>query len=128
MSYFYKSGREPSSFKPSLGLIALFLIVPAPKLCAVPQATPQVSGNGNAVENANSSVFVQYEQWKFPWVASGLQKNVTTSVQFSYWPLFRRADLQNLVSNEKNLTLFILSLVWGFGIARIALPYCVDCD
>jgi capsule assembly protein Wzi len=34
----------------------------------------------------SASAFVQYEQWKFPLLASSLQKNVTTSVQFSYWP------------------------------------------
>lgn len=36
----------------------------------------------------SASAFVQYEQWKFPLLASSLQKNVTTSVQFSYWPHF----------------------------------------
>ena len=33
----------------------------------------------------SASAFVQYEQWKFPLLASSLQKNVTTSVQFRYW-------------------------------------------
>ena len=37
----------------------------------------------------STSVFAQYEQWKFPLLASGLQKNVTTSVQFTYWPHFQ---------------------------------------
>ncbi len=32
------------------------------------------------------SAFVQYEQWRFPLLAAGLQKNVTASIQFSYWP------------------------------------------
>lgn len=36
----------------------------------------------------STSAFVQYEQWKFPLLASGLQKNLTTSVQFTYWPHF----------------------------------------
>jgi Capsule assembly protein Wzi len=36
-----------------------------------------------------TSALVQYEQWKFPLLATGLQKNVTTSVQFSYWPHFQ---------------------------------------
>jgi hypothetical protein len=34
----------------------------------------------------SASALVQYEQWLFPLLASGLQKNVTTSVQFVYWP------------------------------------------
>ena len=37
----------------------------------------------------STSAFVQYEQWKFPLLAPGMQKNVTTSVQFSYWPHFQ---------------------------------------
>ena len=32
------------------------------------------------------SGFVQYEQWLFPLLASGLQKNVTASLQVTYWP------------------------------------------
>lgn len=32
------------------------------------------------------TAFVQYEQWEFPLLAPGLQKNVTTSLQFTYWP------------------------------------------
>jgi len=32
------------------------------------------------------SAFVQYEQWTFPLLATGLQKNVTASLQFTYWP------------------------------------------
>ena len=32
------------------------------------------------------TAFVQYEQWTFPLLASGLQKNVTASAQFTYWP------------------------------------------
>jgi capsule assembly protein Wzi/PAP2 superfamily protein len=36
----------------------------------------------------SASAFVQYEQWKFPLLSSSLQKNVTSSVQFSYWPHF----------------------------------------
>jgi len=32
------------------------------------------------------SAFVQYEQWRFPLLAAGLQKNMTASLQFSYWP------------------------------------------
>jgi membrane-associated phospholipid phosphatase len=34
----------------------------------------------------STSVSVQYEQWKFPLLAPTLQKNVTASVQLSYWP------------------------------------------
>lgn len=34
----------------------------------------------------SASAFVQYEQWKFPVLASSLQKNVTASIQLSYWP------------------------------------------
>lgn len=37
----------------------------------------------------STSAFVQYEQWKFPLLASGLRKNVTSSIQFSYWPHFQ---------------------------------------
>ena len=33
-----------------------------------------------------ASALVQYEQWLFPLLAPGLQKNVTTSVQFVYLP------------------------------------------
>jgi len=38
------------------------------------------------LQDWTASAFVQYEQWKYPLLASSLQKNVTTSVQFSYWP------------------------------------------
>jgi hypothetical protein len=34
----------------------------------------------------SASAFVQYEQWKFPVLASLLQKNATASIQLSYWP------------------------------------------
>jgi len=37
-------------------------------------------------QNWSASAFVQYEQWKFPVLAPSLQKNVTTSLQLSYWP------------------------------------------
>jgi membrane-associated phospholipid phosphatase len=33
-----------------------------------------------------TSAFVQYEQWRFPVLASGLQRSVTASVQLMYWP------------------------------------------
>jgi len=36
----------------------------------------------------STAAFVQYEQWKFPLLASSLQKNITTSLQFTYWPHF----------------------------------------
>jgi Capsule assembly protein Wzi/PAP2 superfamily len=36
--------------------------------------------------NWSFSGFVQYEQWTFPALASGLQKNVTMSAQFTFWP------------------------------------------
>ncbi|MHB8503137.1 MAG: capsule assembly Wzi family protein [Candidatus Acidiferrales bacterium] len=36
------------------------------------------------------TAFVQYEQWKFPLLASGLQKNVTSSLQITYWPQSHR--------------------------------------
>ena len=39
-----------------------------------------------ALSDWSASAFVQYEQWKFPLLASFLQKNVTSSVQLSYWP------------------------------------------
>jgi len=32
------------------------------------------------------SSLVQYERWTFPILAAGAQSNVTTSVQFSFWP------------------------------------------
>ncbi|MGB6599296.1 MAG: hypothetical protein WBE70_19425, partial [Candidatus Acidiferrum sp.] len=32
------------------------------------------------------TAFVQYEQWQFPLLATGLQKNVTSSLQLTYWP------------------------------------------
>jgi len=34
----------------------------------------------------SASALVQYEQWLFPLLAPALQKNVTTSIQFVYWP------------------------------------------
>jgi capsule assembly protein Wzi/PAP2 superfamily protein len=37
-------------------------------------------------QDCSVSAFVQYEQWRFPLLASGLQKNVTASLQFTYWP------------------------------------------
>jgi hypothetical protein len=33
-----------------------------------------------------ASTIVQYEQWRFPLLAAGLQKNVTASLQITYWP------------------------------------------
>jgi len=33
-----------------------------------------------------ASALVQYEQWQFPLLALGLQKNVTASLQITYWP------------------------------------------
>jgi hypothetical protein len=36
--------------------------------------------------NWGVSAFVQYEQWAFPLLASGPQKNVTESFQINYWP------------------------------------------
>ncbi len=33
-----------------------------------------------------ASAFVQYEQWQFPLLAPGLQKNMTGSLQITYWP------------------------------------------
>jgi membrane-associated phospholipid phosphatase len=33
-----------------------------------------------------ASAIVQYEQWKFPLLAAGLQKNMTASLQITYWP------------------------------------------
>ena len=36
--------------------------------------------------NVGASAFVQYEQWRFPLLAAGLQKNVTASLQITYWP------------------------------------------
>jgi membrane-associated phospholipid phosphatase len=37
-----------------------------------------------------ASALVQYEQWQFPLLASGLQKNVTASLQITYWPATRK--------------------------------------
>lgn len=42
-----------------------------------------------ALRDWSASAFVQYEQWRFPLLASGPQKNLTTSVQFTYWPHFQ---------------------------------------
>jgi len=36
----------------------------------------------------STSASAQYEQWKFPLLASSLQKNVTSSVQLTFWPQF----------------------------------------
>jgi membrane-associated phospholipid phosphatase len=36
------------------------------------------------------TAFVQYEQWRFPLLASGLQRNVTSSLQIVYWPQARK--------------------------------------
>jgi membrane-associated phospholipid phosphatase len=33
-----------------------------------------------------ASAFVQYEQWQFPLLAPRLQKNITGSLQITYWP------------------------------------------
>ena len=33
-----------------------------------------------------TSAFVQYEQWTFPLLAQGLQKNMTGSLQIAFWP------------------------------------------
>ncbi len=41
------------------------------------------------LRDCSASAFIQYEQWRFPLLASTLQKNVTTSVQFTYWPHFQ---------------------------------------
>jgi hypothetical protein len=35
------------------------------------------------------SAFVQYENWRFPLLASDQKRNVTTAVQFTYWPQWR---------------------------------------
>ena len=37
-----------------------------------------------------ASAIVQYEQWRFPLLAPGLQKNVTASLQITYWPKTRK--------------------------------------
>jgi membrane-associated phospholipid phosphatase len=37
-----------------------------------------------------ATAFVQYEQWTFPLLATGLQKNVTASLQLTYWPQTRK--------------------------------------
>jgi Capsule assembly protein Wzi/PAP2 superfamily len=34
----------------------------------------------------SASAFVQYEQWNFPLLASSLQKNMTSSLQLTFWP------------------------------------------
>jgi hypothetical protein len=34
-----------------------------------------------------ASAFAQYKQWRFPLLATGLQKNVTASLQITYWPV-----------------------------------------
>ena len=39
-------------------------------------------------QNWSTSVFVQYEQWKFPVLAPLLQTNVASSLQLTYWPKF----------------------------------------
>jgi hypothetical protein len=36
----------------------------------------------------SANAFVQYEQWRFPLLAPGLQKNVTASLQITYFPKF----------------------------------------
>jgi hypothetical protein len=63
MSYFYKSGSKSSSFKSSLVLSALLLLVAAPKLCAVPQGTPPPSSKGNAVVYSNSPIASRDQAW-----------------------------------------------------------------
>jgi len=42
------------------------------------------------LQDWSASAFVQYEQWKFPALAPTLQKNVTASVRFAYWPQRQR--------------------------------------
>lgn len=39
--------------------------------------------------NVGASALLQYEQWRFPLLAPGLQKNVTASLQITYWPQTR---------------------------------------
>lgn len=36
--------------------------------------------------NVGASAFVQHEKWTFPFLAPGLQKNMTGSLQITYWP------------------------------------------
>jgi len=39
---------------------------------------------------------VQYEKWNFPLLATGAKSNVTTSLQFTFWPDARiRAKVQS---------------------------------
>jgi hypothetical protein len=38
------------------------------------------------LRDLSASAFVQYEQWRFPLLAPGLQRNVTSSVRLSFWP------------------------------------------
>ena len=48
---------------------------------------------GKTVEMSGS---VQYEKWNFPLLASGAKSNVTTSLQFTFWPDARiRAKVQS---------------------------------
>jgi hypothetical protein len=37
-------------------------------------------------QSLSVSAFVQYEQWNFPLLAPGVQSNVTSSLQLTYWP------------------------------------------
>lgn len=37
-----------------------------------------------------ASALVQYEQWRFPLLAAGLQKSVTASLQITHWPETRK--------------------------------------
>jgi hypothetical protein len=59
---------------------------------------PRFIPNGGTINDASiraeyqlsrdwsASALVQYEQWFFPLLAPTLQKNLTTSIQFVYWP------------------------------------------
>jgi Capsule assembly protein Wzi/PAP2 superfamily len=59
-----------------------------------PQFVPRGGNINDASVRANFlfrqswsvSASVQYERWNFPLLASGPQSNVTSSVQFTYWP------------------------------------------
>lgn len=51
-----------------------------------------VRGNFELRKNLELSTALKYENWRFPILATGLQANVTSSVQFIYWPTHRGSN------------------------------------
>lgn len=51
-----------------------------------------IRANFTLRKDLDVSAFVQYENWRFPALATGLQTNITSSVQLTYQPRWRKGD------------------------------------